>query len=76
MRVRQEGLVLINIRPVLLVNTGLGCHCLKCLMVSQGGEMSLLISHHYRGILRYTLGHHLGLKMPANENSIKVTFQF
>lgn len=41
-RVRQ-GLVLINIRPILVVNAGISCHCL---MVSDGVR-SLVITHHH-----------------------------
>ena len=72
MRVRQQaGPVLINIRPVLLVNSGLSCHCL---LVSQA------VTHHhygYRRSLRYTLRHLLRLKMPENKNmSIKSNFSF
>ena len=71
MRVRQQGLVLINIRPVLVVNSWLSCHCL---MVSQA-----VTSHHhgYRRRLRYILRHLLRLKMPENKNmSIKSNFSF
>ena len=39
-RVRQ---VLINIRPILVVNAGISCHCL---MVSDGVR-SLVITHHH-----------------------------